>query len=57
VVFAVGEEDDAAEDHVYACCIEGGRDEQEEGLHDVGTERPIGRLGGGHGPLGRNGSG
>lgn len=36
VGFRVCGTDDAAESHVDCCCEEGGRDEDEEGLEDVG---------------------
>ena len=41
VRFAVGEEDDAAEDHVNRGGEKGGCHEGEEGLEDVGKERPF----------------
>lgn len=35
MVFAVNNEDDAAEHHVYTRCVERGRDEEEERLDDI----------------------
>ena len=45
VLFAVDEQDDAAEDDVDGGCEEGGREEEEQGLHYEGAEGP--EVGGG----------
>lgn len=41
IFFTVGEHNDTSEDHVDGCCEEGGGDEDEKRLHDVGSECPI----------------
>ncbi len=35
-MLGVYEEDEAPVDHVDCCCVEGGREDDEEGLDDVG---------------------
>ncbi len=42
VVLAVDDLDDAAEEYVDACCEKCGCEEEQERLHDVGTDCPNG---------------